>query len=242
MLHLPVRPFFSFFWGILAVLVLACGTSAKSTRDTAPSAPEAEAASGDAPAAVQKPSAPAPGALLIYNASFSLEANEEEARNLTGRIVDKAKALGGYLAQRSSNSVTVRIPAREFYPLNDFVRSLAKVKYENATAQDVTMQYTDLKIRLDVQLKMLARYEELLKKTNQVKDAVEIERELSRITERVESLKGQIRYYDSQIGFSTVSVTFQPPYTAFTKETRPGPLGWIFYGLYVGFKWLFVWD
>jgi hypothetical protein len=41
---------------------------------------------------------------------------------------------------------------------------VAKVKYENATAQDITMQYSDLKIRLDVQQKMLTRYQELLKK------------------------------------------------------------------------------
>ena len=104
------------------------------------------------------------------------------------------------------------------------------------------MQYTDLRIRLDVQLKMLNRYQDLLKKATSVKDAVEVERELSRITERVEQLKGQIRYYDSQIGFSTIVVNFQAPYTAFPKETKPGPLGWVFYGLYVGVKWLFVWD
>lgn len=180
--------------------------------------------------------------LLIYNSSISLEATEADVKNLSGQIVDKAKGFGGYLSQRSSNSLTVRVPAKEFYPLNDFIKSLAKVKYENATAQDVTMQYTDMKIRLDVQLKMLARYQELLNKAVNVKEAVEVERELSRITERVEQLKGQIRYYDSQIGFSTISVNFQEPHTAFAKETKPGPLGWVFYGLYVGVKWLFVWD
>jgi hypothetical protein len=109
------------------------------------------------------------------------------------------------------------------------------VRYENATAQDVTMQYADLKIRLDVQLKLLARYEELLKKSTSVRDAVEVERELSRITESIETLKGQIRYYDNQIGYSTISVSFQEP-------TKPGPLGWVFYGVYIVLKALFVWD
>lgn len=229
---------------ILFLVLAACSTSAKSARMEAAAAPApaVEApVSADAPERNQS-TAPTPGQLLIYNASFTLEAKEAETRDLSGRIVDKAKGLGGYLSQRGSTSVTVRVPAKEFYPMNDFIRSLAKVRYENATAQDVTMQYTDLKIRLDVQLKMLARYEDLLKKSTSVKDAVEVERELSRITERVETLKGQIRYYDSQIGYSTISVSFQEPYSAFTKETKPGPLGWVFYGLYVGVKWLFVWD
>lgn len=229
---------------ILFLVLAACSTGAKSARMEAAASPVPAA---EAPASADTPernasTAPPPGQMLVYNASFTLEAKEADMRDLGGRIVDKAKGLGGYLSQRGSGSVTVRVPAKEFYAMNDFIRSLGKVIHENATAQDVTMQYTDLKIRLDVQLKMLARYEELLKKSTSVKDAVEVERELSRITERVETLKGQIRYYDSQIGYSTISVSFQEPHTAFTKETKPGPLGWVFYGLYVGVKWLFVWD
>jgi hypothetical protein len=28
----------------------------------------------------------------------------------------------------------------------------------------------------------------------------------------------------------------------FEQPTRPGPVGWIFYALYYGVKWLFVWE
>lgn len=216
-----------------AVQAAADGSTALTTGSTS------AAAGGEAlDSRPQAPTSP----LLIYTSSLSLEAKESEVKDLSGKIVDKAKGFGGYLSQRSSNSLVVRVPAKDFNTLNDFIKTLAKVKYENVTAQDVTMQYTDLKIRLDVQTKMLVRYHELLKRAANVKEAVEVERELSRITERVEQLKGQIRYYDSQIGYSTINVTFQEPYTAFAKETKPGPLGWVFYGLYVGVKWLFVWD
>lgn len=180
--------------------------------------------------------------LLIYTSNITLEAKEDAVKELTGKIVDKTKGLGGYMSQRSSNALVLRVPAKEFSTLHDFVKSLGQVKYENVVAQDVTMQYTDLKIRLDVQTKMLTRYQDLLKKASDVKEAVEVERELSRITERLEQLKGQIRYYDSQINYSTVNVSFQEPYTTLAKDTKPGPLGWVFYGLYVGIKWLFIWD
>lgn len=241
---LPLLTTFSLF-------ALACSTGKASYREAAPPSPSAQVSADGVTGATsnitsgetldsrpQVPTSP----LLIYTSALSLEAKESEVKDLSGKIVDKAKGLGGYLSQRSSNSLMVRVPAKDFNALNDFIKTLAKVKYENVTAQDVTMQYTDLKIRLDVQTKMLARYHELLKRAANVKEAVEVERELSRITERVEQLKGQIRYYDSQIGYSTINVTFQEPYTAFNKETKPGPLGWVFYGLYVGVKWLFVWD
>jgi hypothetical protein len=238
---------------ILSLIISACSTSKSLYRNDAyggdgvhPAAPTAQSQreSGekeDSGALTPGQTAPK-SAMLIYNSTISLEAKEADVKTLSGQIVDKAKGQGGYLSQRSSNALTVRVPAKEFTVVNDFIRSLAKVKYENATAQDVTMQYTDLTIRLDVQLKMLGRYQDLLKKANTVKDAVEVERELSRITERVEQLKGQIRYYDSQVNYSTITVNFQEPYTAFNKESKPGPLGWVFYGLYVGVKWLFVWD
>jgi hypothetical protein len=217
---------------ILLLVLSACSTGAKSARTEAVAASPAPAA--EVPE--RNPStALTPGQLLIYHADFTLEAKQAEMRELSERIVDKARSFGGYLSQRGSASVTVRVPAKDFYPMNDFIRSLAKVRYENATAQDVTMQYTDLKIRLDVQLKLLARYEQLLKKSTSVRDAVEVERELSRITESIETLKGQIRYYDNQIGYSTISVSFQEP-------TKPGPLGWVFYGVYIVLKALFVWD
>ena len=235
----------------ISLFAVACSTGKASYREAAPPSPSAQVSADGVTGATsnissgetldsrpQVPTSP----LLIYTSALTLEAKESEVKDLSGKIVDKAKGLGGYLSQRSSNSLMVRVPAKDFNALNDFIKMLAKVKYENVTAQDVTMQYTDLKIRLDVQTKMLARYHELLKRAANVKEAVEVERELSRITERVEQLKGQIRYYDSQIGYSTINVTFQEPYTAFNKESKPGPLGWVFYGLYVGVKWLFVWD
>lgn len=238
-------------WGALAVLAgifmtAQCASSNRATRAEMPAA-EAKAAydregGENAPTGGQLAQGAQAGTLMIYNGSFTLEANEADAKVFGSQIIDKTKNLGGYLSQRSSNALTVRVPAKEFGAASEFIRNLAKVKYENVTAQDITMQYSDLKIRLDVQQKMLARYQDLLKKADSVKDAVEVERELGRITERVEQLKGQIRYYDNQVSFSTINVNFQEPYTAFTKEKKPGPLGWLFYGAYVAIKWLFVWD
>ncbi len=238
-------------WGVLAVLAGSvmtahCAGSSRATRAEMPAA-EAKAmidreGGENAPTGGQLAQGAQAGTLMIYNGSFTLEANEADAKVFGGQIIDKTKSLGGYLSQRSSNALTVRVPAKEFGAASDFIRNLSKVKYENVTAQDITMQYSDLKIRLDVQQKMLARYQDLLKKADSVKDAVEVERELGRITERVEQLKGQIRYYDNQVSFSTINVNFQEPYTAFTKEKKPGPLGWVFYGAYVAIKWLFIWD
>ena len=36
--------------------------------------------------------------------------------------------------------------------------------------------------------------------------------------------------------------TFAAIHLAVDENVTPGPLGWVFYGLFLGVKWLFVWD
>lgn len=62
-----------------------------------------------------------------------------------------------------------------------------------------------------------------------------VERELARATTEVERLEGQLRLLQNQVAFSTVRLTVD-------EDVDPGPLGWVFVGLYEGVKWLFVWD
>jgi hypothetical protein len=48
-------------------------------------------------------------------------------------------------------------------------------------------------------------------------------------------MKGKLALLESQVSLATIHLTLEKP-------TRPGPLGWVFYGAYRGVKWLFVWD
>ena len=82
---------------------------------------------------------------------------------------------------------------------------------------------------------MRGRYLALLEKANTVSDILGIEKELERINTEIELLEGRIKHAESSVEFSSITVRFR-------EKAKPGPIGWIFYGLYRGIMWLFIWE
>ena len=170
---------------------------------------------------------------IIYNASMRVEVDEVE--NQTKEVIAKAKSQGGYMVSSDINRVTIRIPSEKLNSFMDEIATMGEVESRNVYSQDVTEAYADMEIRLENAEKARKRYLELLDKAEKVSDILEIEKELERLNTDIERLKGQINSYDTQIKYSSVSISF------FTKA-KPGPLGYIFVGLYKGVKFLFVRD
>ena len=79
------------------------------------------------------------------------------------------------------------------------------------------------------------RVQELVDEGKNVEEILAVEKELARVTSQLESLEGQMRVLDNRTTYATVNVVLE-------ERVRPGPVGWVFYGLYRGVKWLFVWD
>jgi GTP1/Obg family GTP-binding protein len=170
---------------------------------------------------------------IIRNASLSVERDAPE--DGPAQIVALAKSHGGYAELVTRESVTVRIPAERLDTFLAAVPALGKVKEQNISAMDVTESHRDLKIRLAHLETMRTRYQALLEKAANVSEAVLVEKELERVTMEYESLKARLQSLEGQIALATVSLDFNKP-------IRPGPLGWVFYGLAKGVKWLFIWE
>jgi len=200
------------------ILLLACGRQGEPARMT-PAA--MEAAPPGAPATTGAPVAALPqklirtGALQLEVTDFDVAAAAlgQLARNLGGYVADTqvSRNPGGH----RSGQVVLRIPAERFEAAGTSIRSLGKLLSERSTVEDVTKAYTDLETRLKVKRDELARIRELLKsKAGTLKDILEAEREISRITEEIELAEGERQYYDHQIRLSTISVDLQEPVPA----------------------------
>lgn len=173
---------------------------------------------------------------MIYTASMSVEVDSvEPAKKEALRIT---KSFKGYMLSSSNTSLTVRIPAKDLTPALTAFKKIGKVTYENLYGNDVTDSYFDTKMRLETSEKTRDRYLELLKQAKNVNEIIRVEKELERINEKVERLKARMKSYDQNIDYSKITIGFQ----AKKDKVRPGPLGYIFVGLYKGIKWLFVWD
>lgn len=219
----------------LAVLATAC-SQYKSAR-----APASEAVQAPAPAraaggggggavpgsAVDTQAAAAPAGLesmaaarkLIRSGRLSLEVESyAKAAEQAVRLAERAR---GYLADSQSTrsehgrlrgSLTLRVPAEQFTTLLESLKGLGTVQSENTGTQDVTRAYTDLETRLRVKRDTAERLREILKtRTAKLSDVLEAERELARVTEEIETLEGERRFYDQQIALSTITAELAEP-------------------------------
>jgi hypothetical protein len=160
------------------------------------------------------PSAPASvadvphsAAMLIYTAALALAVFQvNEAMDAVERI---GRDTGGYLASRGDNAITIRVPRDRFDDAIGRVERLGDVVHRDIKAQDVTDQYVDLQARLKNAYAMREQLLELLRRAS-VKEALEIETALGRVTEQIEVMEGKLKLLRDQIAFSTITVQFAP--------------------------------
>jgi hypothetical protein len=151
--------------------------------------------------------APHSAAMLIYTAALSMSVYQvDQGLDAVEKV---ARGVGGYLSSRQDNAVTVRVPRDRFDDALERIEKLGEVTHRDIKAQDVTDEYVDLAARLKNAYAMRERLSELLARAP-AKEALDIEKELGRVTEEIERLEGKLRLLRDQIAFSTITVSFAP--------------------------------
>jgi hypothetical protein len=114
---------------------------------------------------------------------------------------------GGY----KRGSVTIRVPADRYDAALDEIKAMAmEVRSESSTSQDVTEEYVDLESRLANLEATAERVRGFLDDARTVKDALDVNRELSTLESDIEVIKGRMKYLSQSAAFSTLSVSLIP--------------------------------
>jgi hypothetical protein len=114
--------------------------------------------------------------LLIYSATLTMAVfGTDQALEAVEKL---AKDKRGYLVRRSDQSITIRVPASVFEETLNGVGKLGDELHRDVSARDVTEEYSDLEIRLRNAEVVRARLEALLARSNNVEEALAVEREL----------------------------------------------------------------
>ena len=180
--------------------------------------------------AAAAPAAPAPAAQaplaamtaarkLIRTGQLTIEVDSyTRAAEKAGEVAERH---GGYVSDARSGrddrdaqqgTLTLRVPAESFAAAWTELKALGRVRTESVGTQDVTKAYADLETRLRVKRETVDRLRGILKdRAAKLSDVLEVERELARLTEEIESLEGERRYYDHQVSLSTIGVTLREP-------------------------------
>ena len=126
------------------------------------------------------------------------------------------KDFGGYVASSSnyetSAHFSLKIPAQNFDVALNSLGELGKVKSKNISTQDVSEQFYDLQTRLETKKIMRDRLKNYLAQAKDVKDMLQIEKELNNALSEIESMEGRLKRLSGQIEFSSVDISLVLPY------------------------------
>lgn len=149
------------------------------------------------------------GRLVVYNAVMNVvvERISDSLDSIKATVIN----MGGYMQEMSSKSITLKVPAEKFQDIVAEVEKLGEVTRKDIKGSDVTEEMRDLTIRLKNAEEVRDRLTNLLDKAEKIEDILKIEKELERITETIELLKGKISFLQNKIAFSTITIYFNSP-------------------------------
>lgn len=211
--------------GLLFLFVMACSNSGSNDVFTAESEEagyelsETEKMVYDEGDVITQNLTPQPEGLqeqkIIKTARLVYEAPEIEATHT--KIIQLANQYKGFVQSDNSGksynriyrNMVIRVPTENFQAFIDGVsEGVSYFDQNNVSRQDVSEEFVDLNARLKAKRELENRYLELLKQAKNVKEMLEIERELSNIREEIEAKQGRLNYLESQVSMSTVTIEF----------------------------------
>lgn len=149
---------------------------------------------------------------LIVKLSMEMRVDDIEKSILDAEAM--AASAGGYTREsyynENAGQLTIMIPAGNVDTFTKGMKSLGKVMNSNRTTEDVTDSYFDTQIRIKNLEAEIETMRNLLQKQGwKVSEILEIEREIRRLTDELESLKGFMTNLDRQVTFSEVRISFE---------------------------------
>ena len=152
---------------------------------------------------------------LIRNVDLSFETTDFDT--FVQDIQSKTTALGGYIEssdvsgnvytdRRRSAYFTLRIPKPQVDSFLSFAEGEANLTRKYEYTQDITLQYHDTESRKKALQAEYDRLLELMAKAESVDAVIAIEQRLSEIRYQLDSFESDLRRYDNQVDYSTVTV------------------------------------
>lgn len=183
---------------------------------------------------------------IIRTADLQLEVGD--VRNITTTIQSIAENAEGIVQSSSVNVgynnqysgvISIRIPSERFESVVQEIESLGKVLSSSTSADDVTEEYVDLAAQKNAQTNQLAQYNRILVQAVNVSEILEVQREIERVQVDLDRIEGRMKYLDSRVSLSTISVRLTEP-ARVTTSTGYSPASVISEGI-EGFINTLVW-
>lgn len=154
---------------------------------------------------------------LIRTLSLSVET--ENYDELMAQLQQRVSLIGGYIenmeasTRYSSSSryanMTIRVPADKLDEFAGQVSEISNVVYRTESNRDITTSYVDTQSRRDALATEQDRLLELLEQAGSLDEILQIESRLTEVRYELQSIESQLRTYDNQIDYATISLDVQ---------------------------------
>jgi DNA primase len=182
---------------------------------------------------------------IIKNAELQLWVSNPAAVSKSAK--EALRLAGGYIGSATETrmsegqtkvDMTLRVPREKFDELVDKLTGYGdSIIQKDISAQDVTEEFVDTKARILAKEKARDRYYEFIKQARNVKEVMEIEREIKDLQEEIEAASGRINYLQHQSTLSTIHlVFFEPVIPNTTPQEEPVFLQQLKYGIIEGWS------
>ena len=162
--------------------------------------------------------------MLVYSCDMSIDVLEfEQALDQFHGLIDKYKGFiesetysdGGSSTQwkytddkkwKTLNAV-IRIPSADYDAFCSDAEDIGDMRRKNASVQNLTTEYSDLKTTLSIYEAKEKRYLDLLKDITDEKEAISVESELTNIQIEIAKLKTRMNNIENDVAYSYINLT-----------------------------------
>jgi hypothetical protein len=152
--------------------------------------------------------------LVVTDPTASVEAISQLAESLGGFVVSSylyETAYGNGDLTTTQGTITVRVPADQLDIALDTIKAGAiEVRSENISGEDVTQQYVDLQSRLRNLEAAEEQLQEIMGSATTTEDVMMVYNQLVQVRGEIESVKGQMQYFEQSARLSAVTIELIP--------------------------------
>lgn len=152
--------------------------------------------------------------LVVTDPTASVDAISKMAEEMGGFVVssylyETAYGSGGLTA--TQGTITIRVPAEQLNAALDEIKAAAiEIRSENISGEDVTQQYVDLESRLRNLEAAEEQLQEIMGSAVRTEDVMMVYNQLVQVRGEIESVKGQMQYFEQSARLSAISVELIP--------------------------------
>ena len=147
--------------------------------------------------------------IVVTDVPTSVKAIRGIVASIAGAFVSQTGIAGNQPYRISS--ITLRVPAERFDETIERIRAHGReVVAEDVTGRDVTAAFTDIESRMRNAQATEKQLLEIMATSRTVQDTLEVQREVAKVREQIETFQGQLNVLADQAALSTITVNLHP--------------------------------